>query len=67
MIGAEVFAGAADFAADAGEQLVVNYLALVVGFLVEVEDFDKVGPLAGQFLVPDDVHMQLVTGNLNAM
>ena len=64
MVGPQVLPGMLDFGADAGEQLIVNDFALAVGLLVEVEDFDEVGSLAGQFLISHDVHVQLVEGDV---
>jgi hypothetical protein len=49
-----------DLGTNVSQQRVVDDLALAVGLLIKVQDLDEVGPLPGQFLVPDDVHVQLI-------
>ena len=64
MVGTQVFTGVLDLGTDVCQELVVDDFSLAMGVLIEIEDFDQVGAFASQFLVSDDVDVQLVKSDL---
>jgi integrase len=64
VVGAQRVAGRSDLAADAAEQLAVDQFPDVARSFVKVEDLDEVSGLAGQLLVAECIHMELVTGHV---